>query len=177
MENHVWGAQWHRHIWLSVTLKVNVNGIRILKPFIFYFVGNHIRLLLQALSDLTLSELEKSRPSSLTYWVVGGRYICIHLQRSYIYIYQSGYRIREFGAGLVLRCPSGLSCWCYKFEPLYEPFREVSLLRILLVDKRSNHDFMGITVKFLISARAATNFRRALDPAAIGCRRLSEVYN
>ncbi len=33
------------------------------------------------------------------------------------------------------------------------------------------------SVKLLISARAATNFRCALDPAAIGGRRLLEVYN
>ncbi len=33
------------------------------------------------------------------------------------------------------------------------------------------------TVKLLIRARAAINFRRALDPSAIGGRRLLEVYN
>ncbi len=33
------------------------------------------------------------------------------------------------------------------------------------------------TVKLLITARAALNFRRALDPAAIGGRGLLEVYN
>ncbi len=33
------------------------------------------------------------------------------------------------------------------------------------------------TVKLLISARAAINFRRALDLATIGGRRLLEVYN
>ncbi len=32
-------------------------------------------------------------------------------------------------------------------------------------------------VKLLISSGAAINFRRALDPAAIGGRRLLEVYN
>ncbi len=36
---------------------------------------------------------------------------------------------------------------------------------------------MVITVKLLISAHAAINFRRALDPAAIGGRCLLEVYN
>ena len=33
-----------------------------------------------------------------------------------------------------------------------------------------------VTVKLLISVRAAINFRCALDPAAIGGRRLLEVY-
>ena len=33
------------------------------------------------------------------------------------------------------------------------------------------------TVKLLISARAAINSSRALEPAAVGGRRLSEVYN
>ncbi len=35
----------------------------------------------------------------------------------------------------------------------------------------------AVTVKLLISARAAINFRCALDMAAIGGRRLLEVHN
>ena len=38
-------------------------------------------------------------------------------------------------------------------------------------------EYGWLTVKLLISARAAINFRRALDPAAIGGRCLLEVYN
>ena len=36
---------------------------------------------------------------------------------------------------------------------------------------------MGSTLKLQISARAAINFRRALDPAAIRGKLLLEVYN
>ena len=43
--------------------------------------------------------------------------------------------------------------------------------------KLSSLKLILLTVKLLISARAAINFRRVLDPAAIGDRRLLEIYN
>ena len=69
--------------------------------------------------------------------------------------------------------------WVY-WVPFLFPFYHLlkvcpySLLKRLHSASKNKID---TTVKLLISAWAATNFKRALDPAAIGARRLLEVYN
>ncbi len=59
------------------------------------------------------------------------------------------------------------------------PDKEGNLDDVVLGYDRIEGTFRGthFTVKLLISTRAAINSRRALDPAAIGGRRLLEVYN